>query len=665
MSTNAAGVTGKVQFPIAIGNNLNPVGSSASRALAVIRSDAERPLTIPDPCMSAAPQTAAPAAFAGAFFGCLVTLHFSAFGVMPEIASALVTTLLGGQLLITRSTILSAREFVPAVYGGAFGGMTSVLWLSGMGSEHPDLSVVGLFISLSVFCGLAFSAVAIFDAYAGRRWTHGYGGRSGAIATVACVLFVQLAALAGADDGLFHIAREELADFNVGSLAPVIAACLSGTVVTLLVLRRARVAAADLADRTFVASAVALIGLLVVHRMSPTDARLLEAYYAGCFLGMSSRERLNGWIETVLGAIVLAGLIIQVRIFLPGIGGGLGLAAFVTVAILVILKQFTRFVLPINRSENMATQLPIVRNRFEHRVPSPPSERRRNARGGISWRPVAVIASLAVVAALIGGLIWPAQLASKKAIAVATTSVSAGEVATPDPAAPQAELRSSAIDAVPAPAADPGSGSMPGENTPRENKSSEIATDISAASTVGLRLSSAVVDEPAAAPEESKTAELVTSQPNTSEPKTSEPKIAESKVAEPMTADANTVPPVTSDVIAARGPALGEPQKDDDSFARDALFREYLRWRAARVSAVTSSTRQTAAKNHHHVRPLAGIATPPANPPPRSEHPLSSAQTPSVTSPMPRPRRPHPGNPQTHAAIEPATPAPAASSPSF
>jgi cell division protein FtsN len=668
MSTNAVGVTGKVQLPIVIGNQLSPVGSSTSRALAVISSDAERPQTISDPCMSAAPQNAAPAAFAGAFFGCLVTLHLSAFGIVPEIASALVTTLLGGQLLIARSTILSAREFVPAVYGGAFGGMTSVLWLSGMGSEHPDLWVVGLFISLSVVCGLAFSAVAIFDAYAGRRWTHGYGGRSGAIATVACVLFIQLAALAGANDGLFHAAGADLANVNFASLAPLIAACLTGTVVTLLVLRRARVAAADLADRTFVASAVALIGLLVVHRMSPTDARLLEAYYAGCFLGMSSRERLNGWIETILGAIVLAGLIIQVRIFLPGIGGGLGLAAFVTVAILVTLKQFMRFVLPINRSENMATQLPIVPSRFEHRVPTPPSERRRKAWSGISLRPATVIASLAVAAALIGGLIWPTHFASKKTIAVATTSVSAGEVATPDPAASRAEERSSAIDGPPpsASAAEPSSGSMPSsENTPRENKSSDIPTDISAASTAGLRLSGAAVAEQAATSEESKTAEFVTSQPNTSEPKASEPKIAESKVAEPTTAEPKTVPPVTSDVIAARGPALGEPQKDDDSFARDALFREYLRWRAARVPAVTPSTRQTAAKNHHHVRPLAGVATPAANPQPRSEHPLSSAETPSVTSPMPHPRRSHPGNAQTHAAIEPATPAPAASSPSF
>jgi hypothetical protein len=645
MSTT--GATGKVQLPIVIGNNLSPVGSSASRGQAVIRSEAGS-LTVPDSCMSAAPHKAAPAAFAGAFFGCLVTLHLSAFGVVPEIASALVTTLLGG-LLIVRSTTLSTREFVPAVYGGAFGGMTSVLWLSGIGSEHSVVWVVEWFISLSIVCGLAFSAVAIFDAYAGRRLTHGYGGRSGAIATVACVLFVQLAALGGADDRLFHAARADLADVTPGSLAPLIVACLTGTVVTLLVLRRQRVAAADLADRTFVASAVALVGLLVVHRMFPTDARLLEAYYAGCFLGMSSRERLNGWIATVLGAVVLANLIIQVRLFLPGIGGGLGLAAFVTVAILVTLKRFTRFMLPTNRSKNMATQLPTVRSRSEYRVPTPPFEKRRRAWSEISWRPAAVIASLAVAAALIGGLIGPAQFTPKKTIEVATASDSAREVATPDPVAPQAEVPTSVIDAARPPAsavaAEPSPGSMPprettpNENTPSENMSSETPTDISAASTAGLRLSGAAFDEQAAGSEESRT----------SEPKTSEPKIAVSKMAEPMTAEPTTALPVTSDVIAAREPALGETQKDDDSVARDALFREFLQWRAARVSATTPSARQTVAKSHHHLRSAA--PTPAAtNQQLRAAQPSSAAQAAPV--PAARPRRPRLSGTQTHALLE-------------
>ena len=582
-----------------------------------------------DPCMSAASKRAAPAAFAGAFLGCLATLHLSAFGVVPEIASALVTTLLGGQLLVARSTILLTREFVPAVYGGAFGGMTSVLWLSGIGSDHP-IVLVGRRCS-SHYRSFAASRLALLQSSTptlAAGLTNGYGGRSGAIATVACVFFVQLAVLCGADDRLFHAARADLADVNLGSLAPIIAACLTGTMVSLLVLRRERVAAADLADKTFVASAIALLGLIVVHRISPTDARLLDAYYAGCFLGMSSRERLKGWIETVLGAVVLASLIIQVRIFLPGIGGGLGLAAFVTVAVLVTLKQFTRFVLPINRSENMATQLSTVRSRAGHSVANPQFERRRSTWSEISWRPAAAIASLAVAAAVIGGLVWPTQFASKKSISVATASVSVVDEVTPDPAAPQAEVRSGAIDAAtPLGTAE----ASPGSTASGQNTSSENPSEISAASPAGLRLSSAAVDERAAGSEEPKTA-----------------------------------PPVTSEVIAAREPALGETQKAEDDVTHSALFREFLQWRAARVSGVVPTARQNAAKSHHRLRQPAAIPTPAAtNSQSRSTHPSSAAQATPTTSPVVRPRRPHLGN-TTRAAIEQVAPASAtASAPSL
>jgi hypothetical protein len=569
--------------------------------------------------VSAASKRAALAAFAGAFLGCLATLHLSAFGVVPEIASALVTTLLGGQLLVARSTIQLTGELVPAVYGGAFGGMTSVLWLGGIGSDHPIVLAGALFISLSIVCGLAFSAVAVFDNYSGRRLAHGYGGRSGAIATGACVLFVELASLCGADGRLYRAARADLADVSLGSLAPLVAACLAGTAVSLLVLRRERVAASDLADKTFVASLVALIGLMFVHLMSPTDARLLDAFYAGCFLGMSSRERLNGWIEAVLGAVVLACLIVWVSIFIPGIGGGLGLAAFGTVAFLVTLKQFTRFILPINRSENMATQLSTVRSQAGLSVANPQFESRRSTWSEISWRPAAAIASLAVAAAVIGGLVWPTQFVSKKSISVATAPVSVVDEVTPDPAALQAEVRSDASDAAtPLGTAEASAGSTAsGQNASNENPS-----EISAASPAGLRLSSAAVDERAAGSEEPKTA-----------------------------------PPVTSEVIAAREPALGETQKAEDDVTDTALFREFLQWRAARVSGVAPTARQNAAKSHHRLRPPAAIPTRAAtNSESRSTHPSSAAQATPTTSPVVRPRRPHLGN-TTRAAIEQVAPA--------
>jgi hypothetical protein len=71
------------------------------------------------------------------------------------------------------------------------------------------------------------------------------------------------------------------------------------------------------ADKTFAASVIALISLILVQLICPTDAWLFDTYYAWSFLGMSSRERLNGWLEAVLGAVVPASLIVQGQNILP------------------------------------------------------------------------------------------------------------------------------------------------------------------------------------------------------------------------------------------------------------------------------------------------------------------------------------------------------------
>ena len=55
-------------------------------------------------------------------------------------------------------------------------------------------------------------------------------------------------------------------------------------------------------------------------------------FYAGCFLGTSSSERLTGWRQTAFGVVVLTATLPVVRAVLPDVGGGLGLAAFITVA---------------------------------------------------------------------------------------------------------------------------------------------------------------------------------------------------------------------------------------------------------------------------------------------------------------------------------------------
>jgi hypothetical protein len=279
------------------------------------------------------------AAFAGAVLGCLTTLYLCAFGIAPGIASALATSLICGQVLIMRASHLLPSDFFIAVYGGSFVGMTPVLWLHEGGADHHLMLATALFISLSVVSGLLFGLIAEIDARWDRRFASGFGGRSGAIATLSSFLFVAAAPLFGAEDRLFHSLPGEALELDLTSAALILTACAVGLFATLTMLRWRSTITANQAERTFVASAIALIGMACLYLSNPGDIRLLDAFYAGCFLGMSAPERLGGWSAPFLGALVLAIMLVLVRAFLPGIGGSLGLAAFVTVMILAAFRQ--------------------------------------------------------------------------------------------------------------------------------------------------------------------------------------------------------------------------------------------------------------------------------------------------------------------------------------
>ncbi len=286
-----------------------------------------------DPLLYSPPASA----FVGAALGCLTTLYLSAFGLAPAIASALATALLCGQVLVIRTTGLLPGELFTSIYGGAFGGMTASLWrLAGPPFDQSYLEVGALWISLSLFCGLAFGIVAAIDSRSSRPIAFGYGGRSGAIAAIACFIYLQLASWTTGDE-FFRVADADQTDMDATSASLTCIACLMGTFATLLVLRRLDFKFDKIADRTFIASTVALFGLTALHLMGLNGA--LDAFYAGCFLGMSTPERLKGRIEPFLGAVLLSVVLVQVKRLLPGVGGSLGLAAFVTVWMLVILKR--------------------------------------------------------------------------------------------------------------------------------------------------------------------------------------------------------------------------------------------------------------------------------------------------------------------------------------
>jgi hypothetical protein len=284
-----------------------------------------------DTCLDDAPV----AAFAGAFLGCFTTVYFSAAQIPPDIASALAAALLCGVLLLTRTTGLFAGAFFPALYGGTFAGMTPILWLSDSAAGHLAEAMGALSIALSIVCGLAFFAVVKLDTRSAAPFGVGCGGRLGAIATVASFLFIELAGPLGADTSRFHSVGAGAFDVEPWSAIFGFLACLAGISATLFVLRRRRIADGGVAERIFIASAVALLGLVVLILGDRDHARMLDDFYAGCFLGMSAPNRLKGWFQPVLGALVLIVVLAPVHAFLHDFGGSLGLAAFITAMLLV------------------------------------------------------------------------------------------------------------------------------------------------------------------------------------------------------------------------------------------------------------------------------------------------------------------------------------------
>ena len=370
-------------------------------------------------------QGAAAAAFFGAFLGCLITLHLAAGGFLPAIASALATVLLCGLVLATRTTNFFPEEVFAAIYGGSFAGMTPVLRLIDNMRDGPAMSANAMFILLSIVCGLAFWVVAKIDTRSGRRLAGSCGGRSGATAAAASFLFVELAPLFGAHGAI--VPATGMSDVAPMSAALTCAACMIGMFATLIVLRRPSVGSAEPADRIFVAAVVALTGLCALRLTTPIEASVLDAFYAGCFLGMSAPRRLQGWIQPCFAAILLTAILVPVRALLPGIGGSLGLAALVTLTVLAGLRQIT---VPTNGSRSPEKQI---------KAAAGASADGRTGAGAHRWvlsgRAIAVAGSVMALLA-IEYFAGSARVGPERSTLLATASARLAEHPTPIPLQP-------------------------------------------------------------------------------------------------------------------------------------------------------------------------------------------------------------------------------------
>ena len=211
------------------------------------------------------------------------------------------------------------------------------------------------------------------------------GDDPGAIATVASFLFVETASLFGADGHTFRTVHADMLDVDPKSLALTCAACMIGICATLAALRPRNVALADPAERIFIAAVVALIGLALLHLNAASDSRTMDAFDAGCFLGMSTPDRLKGWLQAGLGAILLTFMLVLVKALLPDIGGGLGLAAFVTVAVLLVPSRMTIWLATDNPTRDTRLQTTARSSPRVHLIPEILGSQRHHHRGLAGW----------------------------------------------------------------------------------------------------------------------------------------------------------------------------------------------------------------------------------------------------------------------------------------
>lgn len=496
------------------------------------------------------------AAFVGAFLGCLTSSYLSALGVAPAIASALATTLLCGQVLVIRKTSLLPDELFAAIYGGAFAGMTPLLRFSNNASDPSFLHLSMLFTSLAIASGFAFCIVAAIDTRTARPLALGYGGRAGAIAAVACLVFVEVASLAGADDALFRSARADVLDANPTALSFV--ACLIGTFAVLLPLRGQGMKSAKTADRIFLAATIALTGLIGLHLSGLNDASVLDAFYAGCFLGMSTPERLKGRIEAVMAAMVLAVLLVQVRRLLPGVGGSLGLAAFLTVAVVVALSQIAAFVargFPGRRENPETVTQPIAPDPIAVGESPPFEPPGSSVEGTAGWRARvtanAILASLAIGCLLLRVLLVPEGPILNMA---ASTQVAGGSASIPEQPVLFQAIPQTVDDAIP-----------PGAPSVEVEKTDVTMTRDSSVADQG-------VDGQAQLKDRADTATSAASE--AAAPPTTQP-------------DINGVPD-----------GMKEPN--------DTVFRQFLQWRAARSAGIAEPSRQPPKKKRNRLSQIVG-----------------------------------------------------------
>lgn len=262
-----------------------------------------------------------------ALAGCMLTILIQFLGYSPVIASSLVGIMASCLAILLKDM----NTFSASAFCGSFAGMTSLSLIFGQENHFLYKKVLFLCFLLSLMFGLI--PFFILKTKEDKLFFHGYGGRLGVMAFFSVVIFIACKSFFYKEIPFKFFS---LSFINANCLFIILISCLAALLTTIF--SNYLKISVNSNYKILVSSLLTFCAYFIFYKFSNNLNLLSQAFYAGTFVGMSSVEMLSKRHTLAAGSITGFILAFSENMF-KGIGGKLGLTAFISVLLVLKTKE--------------------------------------------------------------------------------------------------------------------------------------------------------------------------------------------------------------------------------------------------------------------------------------------------------------------------------------